>query len=150
MGRPSSYTDEIANEICERISLGESVRKICLDEHMPAMSSVFKWLAENKSFSEQYAYARESQADAYADEMDDIAKNDSIPVDRARLIIDTRKWTASKLKPKKYGDKLDLTSMGKELPTPILGVVKPDQTNQAWYIIVKWVSENAGLYKRGR
>ena len=105
MARPSAYTEDVAIELCERISLGESVRSIVKDEHMPAMSTVFKWLRDVEGFSEQYARAKEEQAETYEDMMLETAKTEP-DVARARLIVDTMKWTASKLKPKKYGDKV--------------------------------------------
>lgn len=114
-GRPTDYAEGIANTICERIANGESLRTITSEAGMPHRSTVHKWLFERKEFSDQYARAREAQADTYADEMEDIARDPKIDVQRARLIIDTRKWNASKLKPKKYGDKLDMTSDGEKL-----------------------------------
>lgn len=87
---------------------------------MPDRSNVHKWLVEHEWFQDQYAKAKESQADTLADELIYIADT-AKDVNLARLRIDTRKWVASKLKPKKYGDKLDMTTNGKDLPTPILG-----------------------------
>ena len=103
-GRPSTYSQEVVGAICERIALGESLRAICRDDAMPAMSTVFKWLTEQPTFSEQYARAREEQAESMADEIVSIADN-AEDAAKARLQIDARKWVASKLKPKKYGDK---------------------------------------------
>ncbi len=134
-GRPSTYTDELADEICSQLSDGVSLRSICRQDDMPAASSVFKWLRENDRFSEQYTKAKEESADALVEDMLDIADNDvadvvlvdgvplvvdgemvkqthSAKVAHARLRVDTRKWAASKLKPKKYGDKLDLNHSG--------------------------------------
>lgn len=110
-GRPSDYTDELAQEICERIAQGESLKHITDGEDMPSRVTVHSWLLDgkHKGFLNNYEAAREMQADVYADEMDDIAHNEKIDTQRARLIIDTRKWTSSKLKPKKYGDRLDLS-----------------------------------------
>lgn len=108
-GRPTDYTEELADLICERIALGESLRSICEDEDIPAMSTVFKWLNEHTQFSEQYARAREEQAEAFADEIVTIADDaapDGACISKAKLQIEARKWTASKLKPKKYGDKI--------------------------------------------
>ncbi len=129
LGRPSDYNEETALKICERLAEGESLRAICLDDDMPSKSSVFRWLDANPSFRDQYARAREFQADTMADEIQDIADdgtndwmekrlNDGSVIEvvnhehiqRSRLRVDTRKWVASKLKPKKYGDKLDLGS----------------------------------------
>lgn len=120
-GRPSVYSQAVADRICEEIVIGRSLRSICQDKDMPSIASVIKWLREKDDFSSQYARAKEEQADTITDDMEDIARDNTIDVARARLIIDTRKWAASKLKPKKYGDKLDMTTNGKDLPTPILG-----------------------------
>jgi hypothetical protein len=94
---------------------------------MPACSTVFKWLAENPEFSEQYTRAREAQADALFDDVlsiADDARNDWMKsrgeddagwvangehIQRSKLRIDARKWMAGKLKPKKYGEKLELS-----------------------------------------
>lgn len=125
-GRPSDYTQEIATLICERIVEGESLRSICRDEAMPPIRTVFQWLAKHEEFSHQYARAREAQADTYADEITEIADDgsrdyvqtengpviDHDHIARSRLRVDARKWIASKLKPKKYGDKLDLDHSG--------------------------------------
>lgn len=124
-GRPTDYCQEVADAICERLADGESLRSICLDDAMPSKASVFRWLGIHKEFSDQYARAREEQAEAFADEMVAIADEretivkdgngetvvafDATAVARNRLRIDARKWVASKLKPKKYGEKLELS-----------------------------------------
>ena len=127
-GRPSKYTEELAAIICERISNGESLKKITDEDTMPSRVSVHSWLLKYPEFLNNYEASKALQADVYADEMDDIAHDESVDTQRARLIIDTRKWVASKLKPKKYGDKVDLTTNGKDLPTPILGgITKTDE-----------------------
>lgn len=112
MGRPSSYSEKIGDEICERISEGESLRKICLTPDMPNKATVFRWLAANETFRDQYVRAREVQADVLADEIIDIAdgkraeyESGEADVQRDRLAMDARKWVAAKLKPKVYGDK---------------------------------------------
>lgn len=114
MGRPSDFTPEIANEICERLSKGESLRKICeSDDFLPSARTVHRWLAlEDEwalAFRQQYARAREAQADFYAEDVVDISDEavaDAVEVARNRLRIDARKWYAGKLAPKKYGDKI--------------------------------------------
>lgn len=132
MARPSSYTDELADTICERVSDGESLRNICESENMPHKATVFRWLAANDDFATKYARAREAQADALFDEMLDIAddgRNDWMEkkseegdhlgwrengeaMRRSDLRIKTRQWMAAKLQPKKYGDRLDLNHSG--------------------------------------
>jgi len=121
MGALPVYTQKTLDEICERIADGESLRHICQDEHMPDKAQVFRWLSHNAEFRDQYAHARECQAEVFADDLINIAddaRNDTQVDDagnvivsqdviaRAKLRIDTRKWVASKLKPKKYGDKI--------------------------------------------
>ena len=130
MGRPAmEMTDEITTAICDRLEQGETLRSIVLDPLMPSRTTVFKWLQQNEAFAEQYARARDAQADHFAEEIVDIAdsepslifKNvdgvdvasvDSTAVNLLRLRIDARKWYASKVAPKKYGDKIETTHRG--------------------------------------
>lgn len=134
MARPSDYSEEIATLICARLIVGESLREITRDETMPSSSAVYVWLLKHKEFAEQYTRAREVQADVIFDELLEIADdgtNDWMErkredgstedqvnhehIQRSRLRIDARKWMASKLAPKKYGDKLDVTSGGDKI-----------------------------------
>lgn len=122
IGRPSSFTQKMADRICARIADGESLRSICAGKDMPSRTSVFKWLAEHRSFADQYARAREAQADTLADQILEIADDstrDTIETEsgpradaewiaRSRLRVDARKWLASKMAPKKYGEKIDI------------------------------------------
>ena len=129
-GRPSSFTQEMGDQIIDLIAEGESVRAICRRDGMPAMSTVFRWLAEIEAFSEQYARACEVRAALIFDEVLDISDTpmmgekrkvisgggdgDKIEVmegdmiEHRRLQIDARKWVLARMAPKKYGDKLDL------------------------------------------
>jgi hypothetical protein len=108
-GRPTIYTQALADEICERLAHGETLRKMVLDEHMPASSAVYRWLDSNQSFKEQYAQARVKQADYYAEMIVDEAFG-SHDAQIGRLRMDALKWAASKIAPKKYGDKIELES----------------------------------------
>lgn len=128
MGRYTDYTEETADLLCARLSNGESLSKICREEDSPSKTSVFRWLRANEEFRNQYARAREEQAEHFADELIEIAddtSNDvtgelcmpnSVAVQRAKLRVDTRKWIASKLLAKKYGDKLQHTGSDGEGP----------------------------------
>jgi hypothetical protein len=110
-----TFAPELATTICERIALGESLRTICRADDMPSEATVRSWAVENVSgFAAQYARARDHQADFYADEIIDIADTDEDP-QRARLRVDARKWKASKLAPKRYGDRMDVTSGGEPI-----------------------------------
>jgi hypothetical protein len=97
--------------VCKEIADGKSLRAICAADDMPSVETVRVWLIEDGEFSVQYARAREEQADYYADEIIDIA-DAAKDANLARLQIDARKWKASKLQPKKYGDKIDLNHSG--------------------------------------
>jgi hypothetical protein len=107
------YSEEIANRICVHIAEGKSLRSFCRMEDTPDVSNVYRWLADNEGFRDQYARAREDQADTHTDEMLDIADTEPDP-QKARVMIDTRKWIASKLKPKKYGERVIAEHMGKD------------------------------------
>lgn len=111
-GRPTDYGDEVVDLICARLAVGESLNRICKDADMPAMSTVFGWLSKHPEFVEKYTRAREAQAESHADQLVEIADNPDIDANHKRIMVDARKWVASKLKPKRYGDKLDLDHSG--------------------------------------
>ncbi len=100
----STYTQDIADNICNKISVGKSLRDICKPKAMPSRKTIYTWMDENESFLNQYVRARAEQADFYAQEIVDIADTEEDP-NRARIRIDARKWVASKLKGSLYGDK---------------------------------------------
>ena len=110
-GRPSKYSDEMAEKICEKIANGRSLRSICAEDGMPPMKTIYRWLEANEEFRHQYARARDKQADYFAEEIIEIADSaeaESAAVSKAKLQIDARKWAASKIAPKKYGDKQEI------------------------------------------
>lgn len=124
IGRPTDYSPEIAELICERIAGGEGLVKICKGDDMPARSTVMRWLFKNKEFSDRYALAREAQADFFFEEILEIsdgAEGDALldadgnptgkvnheNINRSRLRVDTRKWVIARLAPKKYGDRVE-------------------------------------------
>ena len=111
-GRPTDYCDEVVDLLCSRLAIGESLNRICKDADMPAMSTVFGWLSKHPEFLEKYTRAREAQAESHADQLVEIADNPDIDANHKRIMVDARKWVASKLKPKRYGDKLDLDHSG--------------------------------------
>src|SRR6266540_2476920 len=126
-GRPSLYSERIVNDICEKLSEGKSLLTICANEGMPSTTTVYKWLSEKPDFLHKYARAREAQADYLAEEIleiaDDSTKDVSVDsngkvtinyenINRARLRIDSRKWYASKLAPRKYGDRQSVEMSG--------------------------------------
>jgi hypothetical protein len=125
-GRPSSYTDDIADEICERLSSGESLLSITGDDDMPAQSSVYRWLNQYPDFQEKYAKARVAQAHAIAERAAEMASGKFEITDPsfARLQLDAIKWMAGKLAPKSYGDKVDLNVGGQEGGAPVATVLR--------------------------
>jgi len=119
------FDQKVADMICIGLSEGMSLRQILKADTtgvLPAQSTIYDWLLRQPSFAEQYARAREEQADTNADEILSIA--DEMPpeytdekgrtsldityIQWQRQRIEARKWTAMKLKPKKYGEKLGL------------------------------------------
>lgn len=148
-GRPSSFTAAIAFVICERLGQGESLRKICSDEAMPDKSTVMRWLSDRAEFRDQYARAREAQADYWAEEIVEIADT---PIEgerteeseqgtkvvredmlgHRRLQIDTRKWLMARMAPKKYGDKItqEVTGADGAPLVPIINLTgRPEPTS---------------------
>jgi hypothetical protein len=120
--RRSSFTLEIAELICDRLVMGESLRQICKDPKMPARSSIFVWLREHKEFADQYRLAKWMLIEDLLFESLEIADdstNDWVyrqgsngqtyrvvnhdNIRRSKLQIDARRGLISKLKPKKYG-----------------------------------------------
>ena len=129
-----TFSQDLFDRICDRIADGESLRDICKEEGMPNKGKFFYWLANDKALSDQYAKAKEAQAEFMADEIMNIADdgtNDWIEqrgddgaikayklngeaVARSRLRVDARKWVAAKLLPKKYGEKVDVAHSGQD------------------------------------
>lgn len=146
--RPSEYTQELADRICAQLAEGKSLRTVCKAEDTPSTVTVFSWLRTRPEFLNQYTRAKEEAADALAEEMLDIAdegsndwmaihdgenvgyRQNGEAVNRSRLRVDTRKWIAAKLKPKKYGDKVDLAHTGPDGGALIVQVLQfADHTN---------------------
>lgn len=122
-GRPEIYSDELGNELCNRLIAGKSLRKICEMDDMPSIGTVLRWLVDDSkaTFQKQYARAREAQAEALFEEIFSIAddgtndkyidEDGNVKVDhdviaRSRLRVDTRRWAMSKMAPKRYADKV--------------------------------------------
>jgi len=124
-GRPTKFNQQTADLICMMLSEGMSLRQILKADTvgaLPAQSTVYEWLIRHPLFAEQYARAREEQADTNADEILDIADEmppeytdkegrtslDATYINWQKNRIEARKWTAAKLRPKKYGDRVAL------------------------------------------
>jgi hypothetical protein len=130
---------EVFEKVCIEIeSTHRGLNTIC-KEHGSSASAFYDWVDGNPEATERYARAKDRQADyladlmleeAFNDEDDEIAFVGVNHIQRDRLKVDTLKFIAAKLKPKKYGDKIDVTSDGKEIKTTTIinlgSGVKPD------------------------
>ncbi len=122
MARPTNYTPEIAELICLRVATHQmGTRKLCEKyDDMPSDNCIYEWRYKHPEFAAKYAQAKIRQAEIMAEEIIDIADDDSKDIKydkdgnevcnsefvaRSRLRVDTRKWLASKLAPKIYGDR---------------------------------------------
>ncbi len=122
IGRPSEYTPEVARNVCQLISTHtETLEQLREMYGIPPMRTIHSWLVKHDDFMPMYARARQCQAQLLAEEViqisDDIANDTVIDehgqkrcnnewIARSRLRVDSRKWLASKLLPRVYGDKV--------------------------------------------
>ena len=134
--------EEKFNEICKLIAQeGMSLRSVLLSSDMPAAITFYKWLDKDENKAKQYTRACENRADYFADEILEISDEqnadtyvddtgrvvtDGSVIQRSRLKVDTRKWLMSKMQPKKYGDKLDM-SVNIDKIKPIETIRKSDK-----------------------
>ena len=120
-GRPTEYTKEKGDKICNQISTGRSLKSVIEeDETLPSLQTVYSWLRLYKHFLYNYTLATQNRTDAQLEqlnEMGDISideakladpKSANAIVQAYKLKADNVKWVMSKMKPKKYGDKLEL------------------------------------------
>lgn len=130
MARPTDYSLELVSRICDRLADGESLKSICSEDEMPGKATIYQWLAAKPEFADMYTRAKEDCADTLAEEILEIADDGSNDwmerhekdnvgwqangehINRSRLRVDARKWIAAKLKPKRYGDKIEQTHQG--------------------------------------
>ena len=105
IGRPTKYNQVLAETLLNHLMMGESLRAICNRDDMPNKSTVFRWLANNQAFCDQYRLARELQIDTLIEEILNITDHVELSItaiNRASLQVKTRRWYASKLKPRVY------------------------------------------------
>jgi hypothetical protein len=121
-GRPTLYTPELAEKICELMTMGNSIKSICALEDMPGETTLYRWLTNNTEFLEKYRAAREVQAESFFEEMireatdrsGDYFMDGNQPrpnaanVMRSKLIADNLKWVLARMNPKKYGAATEL------------------------------------------
>lgn len=121
--RRGAYSRRLADEICARLSNGQSLRAICTDPAMPHRATVLRWLHANPEFRSLYALAREAAADALAEEIVSIADRatgrDDVPAIKLRM--EARMWVATRLRP---------TAERRAEPAPAITIaITPDDTD---------------------
>ena len=127
--RSSLYTEDIATEICMRLSHGETLSKICKDEHLPSRTTVLKWVNEDHDFGNRFARARDLQFEYWADNLADVGdavRGTPEQVPAARLDSENKRWLLARLKPSLYSEKFqaDITSGGQPLQVANLDLAK--------------------------
>lgn len=145
--KPTKYTPELGDQICELIAEGLSLtrvhEKLKADgaEYSPTPAVINTWALKIPEFTEQYSRARIIQAHCLADDIlaicddgsrdtitryrEDGTEYDAIDhehINRSRLRVDTRKWYLSKVLPKLYGDRIEVNSTGEVTHTHIVSV----------------------------
>ena len=118
LSRPIEEREIVARQIFNEMRQGLSAYKACLKVGVP-QGTFNGWLNEDRSLAEDYARAREELHEYIAAEIIAIAdapvpSNDKGGVDpgviqKQRLQVDARKWLLSKLAPKKWGDKIEVS-----------------------------------------
>ena len=112
-GRPSTYSKEKSKDICQMIESGMTLLAVAELDDMPTISTIYDWIDNDPEFADNYARARQRQADTFAS----MVMTEAFSAHDAqigRLRIDALKWTASKLAPKKYGDKVEIEQTGQQ------------------------------------
>ena len=135
-GRPTSHNAKMVTQICQRLASGESLRSICADETMPAMSTVLLWVVEDRGgFSEHYAQAREAAGYAHADRIIDTVEKTStgqLDAQTARAMMDGLKWAAERMAPKRHSPRQDIAHTspdGSMSPPTKIVIVGHDDSN---------------------
>lgn len=111
-GTPNAFydKDEIMDELVEHMIDGRTLHEFCKMQGHPGYNVLFRWFETYPELARRYQYAREIQADRIADELLSVADDPDIPSDQKKHMLDARKWVASKLKPKSYGDRIELNA----------------------------------------
>lgn len=111
MARPTNFTPELAERICQKIAEGNGIRRIGRLPGFPNWRTIMRWLAnqgpEFEAFRQQYARAREARADARFESIDQVLqdlKDKKIDAQAARVMVDAIKWQAGRENGKRYGD----------------------------------------------
>ena len=111
----TTYTPDLADKFCAAIADGKSIRAVCKLAGMPSKATVFRWIRDIPEFAKMYEIATDERADTLIDEIVEIADSCRVDADsirKAKLRIHARVEQAQKMKPRKYGTKVQLTGDG--------------------------------------
>ncbi len=126
LGRPSTYTEELAEEICRRISNDEALTDICAEKGMPDRNTVFRWLKLHDNFAASYDEARQRQGHAVYDKLSKLESevlDGTVDPQAANVVLRSRQWRAARMAPKNYSDKVINQHVG-----PDGGAIKVEST----------------------
>lgn len=135
MGRPTLYSPEMVDKICTQICSGKSLNEITRNPKMPAFATISFWLLDplKKDFLEKYEIAQQIRAQYLFEHVIEVSKNPlkgtsetvnsegettirtEDAVNRSTLYVKSLMWALARMAPKKYGNKLDVTSDDKPL-----------------------------------
>ena len=127
MGRPSKYNPKLGDEICERLAEGESLLRMCRDDHLPHSRVVRRWVlgqgipeAHAEDFRSNYNEARLAYEDCVFEELDEVARRATqSDVARATLWSSNSKWSLARMNRAKFGDRHDLGLHGTPGEPPV-------------------------------
>lgn len=111
LGRPSGYTKEMADKICNMVAQGSNINKISVLEGMPDYGTIYFWLNKHPEFFNGYMRARETRADWRADKVDEVMqdmRDGIIDYNQAKVQLEAIKWQAGNEAPQKYGNAMTL------------------------------------------
>tara|TARA_R110000782_G_scaffold143274_1_gene235991 strand:- start:112 stop:522 length:411 start_codon:yes stop_codon:yes gene_type:complete len=119
-GRPTDYTEEIAEMVCTWLSGGKSLRAFCRQEDTPDVTTVCRWIVKHDGFRQQYAQAREAAGYAHGDgviEIVELLRDGGLEPQVAKAMMDGLKWAAERMAPKAHSQRqeVDHTTNGKDM-----------------------------------
>jgi hypothetical protein len=112
MAYATNEVTEIQERVIVELQTGRSLRQVCKDDGMPDLTTILRWVVLFPEFATKYARARMAQADTLFDRMEVVEEAvtaGSMDSHAARVVLDSMRWRASKLAPKVYGDRLDVS-----------------------------------------
>jgi len=111
MARPSTYSPNLVEGIFERLAKGQSLAAVCRAAGMPSVRTFLRWADEMDDVATEYARALAARGEWFAAEHDRIRKTakDRDSASAARVQLAALEWQMSKMAPKRYGDRLDVS-----------------------------------------